>query len=129
MGREILKELKKIKQSDIICYLDFICEHDSTGISGLQAAMIRVLANRMKFEDKQTLIAQHFSKVVEIQESVRPGDEDLIQLHFSAVTAAIKQARDAKEIDLGRRRNTIHRCKKQSWPSWFRFDHKARYDR
>lgn len=129
MGREVLSEMRRIKKRDLICYLEFICAHDSTGVTGLQAAMIRVLAERMPFEDKQQLIANQFSWVETIQAQPTGADEELIRKYYGAVTATIKQAKEAQKGPLGKRENNASSKCKQRRAGFLRFGEEMRFDR
>lgn len=133
MGREVLKEIRRTRRTDLLPILDFICGHDSTGVDGIQLVMIKVLSERMRADEKNELVNKYERTIANIEllltSKASEVEEQLIRIHFAAVSAAIKQANDATESERGKRRNTIHKYKRQSWPSWLRLGEKARYDR
>lgn len=121
-AEKVVNRLKKLSPQDVMIFLDFVCIIDSTGIPGIQMAMIKLLAARLDQESKEFL-AERQKKHKDIILGTAPVAtyEHLLCMNYQAVDATIQQIVAAKQIELGRRSSVSRMCKPQTFARFLLF--------
>jgi len=113
LDSEALRAIKKIKKQDVLLYFISVCAHNSSGITEVHQLLIKALASRATFEERQFVISQNFANVHSIEgvAELTITDKLLIKQYSRVIIDALAQAARENVAALGLRPTVQRNCK------------------